>query len=738
MNHNKTIARLLAKENLTIQHGNYKTAWFDIKNRTLGLPLWKDMPKDTYDLFIGHEVGHALYTPYEGWHDSPEKIEGVPRSYMNVIEDARIERFVQNDYPGLVGPFRRGYMDLLDREFFGDIDDLDYDEVKLIDKINLKAKLGDMIEVPFSPVEKGFFDRAFTTTTFDEVVQLCREILAYTQENQSELLEQPDNEPDLDLPEGEQEMEDPSSSGHDDYMPGEESDEEEQTNAPSSEDSDDGEEEKEGDTKSETSEDSSDEPTEEAKDGEYSPEPEKDADTSITDEIFRRAEKDLIEGNDESGGQPLYMREPNQEVRNSVISSYQELKSDREKAWKRWYDDTNTDSATKKAELKSEFGTYYKQVKKSANYAVKEFEMRKAAYQWSRAQTAKSGSLDVNKVWSYKTNEDIFARVTNLADAKNHGMIMFIDFSGSMSGTLQHVLDQLIHLVVFCKAVNIPFDVYAFTTIHRDWNDGSVLQKDGEIAMSDVSIPLLISSSLKKKDFEEALFGLYLRKVGNEFRYEWDEPDSVSEYAVTGKREEFGSTPLNDALVLGHRMVKEFKAKHAVQKMNLIVLSDGDSNSLNVYSDHKMNKVTSRFSYYDTVLEIDGKQIRHDGGRGRELTKVLLENIQKRYGCRTLGFFVSDSSHNWNNMLWRMDIYGDDRKEANKEYRKFKCVSKENVLGYDNFYLVKGHGKLSTDSEEFNPSIDDSIAKIRSSFKKFSSSKKNNKTILTNFGKAVA
>ena len=107
----------------------------------------------------------------------------------------------------------------------------------------------------------------------------------------------------------------------------------------------------------------------------------------------------------------------------------------------------------------------------------------------------------------------------------------------------------------------------------------------------------------------------------------------------------------------------------------------------------------------------------------------LLKNIQKRYGCRTLGFFVSDCAHNWNNMLYRMDIYGDDRKEANKEYRKFKCVSKENVLGYDNFYLVKGHGKLATESDEFSASSDDSIAKIRSSFKKFSSSKKNNKTI---------
>jgi hypothetical protein len=46
------------------------------------------MGKDVYDLFVGHEVGHALETPYEGWHDSPEKLQGCPRSYINVIEDA--------------------------------------------------------------------------------------------------------------------------------------------------------------------------------------------------------------------------------------------------------------------------------------------------------------------------------------------------------------------------------------------------------------------------------------------------------------------------------------------------------------------------------------------------------------------------------------------------------------------------------------------------------------------------
>ena len=70
------LPKLLAKENITIQHGNYSTAWFDIKNRVLGLPMWKDMGKDVYDLLIGHEVGHALETPYEGWHDNPETLDG--------------------------------------------------------------------------------------------------------------------------------------------------------------------------------------------------------------------------------------------------------------------------------------------------------------------------------------------------------------------------------------------------------------------------------------------------------------------------------------------------------------------------------------------------------------------------------------------------------------------------------------------------------------------------------------
>ena len=79
------LAKLLAKENLSVQHGNYSTASFDVENRVLRLPLWKDKGKDVYDLLVGNEVGHALYTPVDGWHDSEKKIGKIPRAYLNIV-----------------------------------------------------------------------------------------------------------------------------------------------------------------------------------------------------------------------------------------------------------------------------------------------------------------------------------------------------------------------------------------------------------------------------------------------------------------------------------------------------------------------------------------------------------------------------------------------------------------------------------------------------------------------------
>ena len=729
MNQKSTLAKLLAKEDITVQYGNYHTAWFDIKDRILGLPQWKDMGNDVTDLLIGHEVGHALFTPFEGWHDSPEKLEGCPRSYINVIEDARIERHIKQQYAGLIGPMKRGYKKLFDDSFFGEAI-TNWDEVKLIDKINLRAKVGNLIDVPFNDAELVFYNRAMTTQTFGEVTDLVRDILAYTKENTPELIQQPQPQPSAEDLGGEENSEEQETgpSGHDDYDKPEESEQEEGKGAEGNDEGGDSESNNSGDKKTEN--DVNDE-------AESKGNVENQEDISATDEAFRRKEHTLLD-RDERGNQTAVANEPRKDIRDRMVVEYAELAADR----------ISHGEIKQYEHRKDEFRMYMNDVKRNVNYAVREFEMRKAAFRYSRAQTAKTGSIDVNRLWSYKTNEDIFSRVTKLADAKNHGMMMLIDYSGSMCGTMGQVMDQLLHLVTFCKTVNIPFDVYGFTSsntnLGRDvygYDNESYagpLSKEGEIGHCGLSLPQIVSSSLKKGDYENAMFHIWLRKELSVSSYSYDERMILSKF------EQYGSTPLNEALVNTHRLIKTFKQRNAVDKMNLVVISDGDANRVSVCKSKEVDYVNTD-SYGKTIINIDGKKVQMED-RGRGGTKSLLENIQKRYGVKTLGFFIADGSSNFwykiSDAKVDGDGYGmyeaDERKPYSRQFNKHKCVTFQDTLGYNEFYIVKNGKFLETEDDGFAPEEDATKGQITSQFKKYSKSKKNNKTLLTNFGKAVA
>ena len=708
MKQTSLLPKLLAKENVTIQHGNFKTAWFDIKNRVLGLPLWEDMHKDVYDLFVGHEVGHALETPFEGWHDSPEKLKGCPRSYINVVEDARIERKIQARYPGLVGSFNRGYNHLLDREFFGDLTNVDWDKVKLIDKINLKTKLGTKLEVPFNSEEQVFLHRSLNTQSFDEVLELVRDILAWTNENQEELMQKPEPQQ-SEEEEDNNESEIPESQGHDDAEESTENMEDDSG---------------QGESKSGESEKS--EESEEVKVNAVEPvhsREEQEQDISITDTIFREKEKTLTMGDDNI--QPVFIGDVNKDAMEKVVINYAKLKEARKNHKENYPEDIYRNFY--EGEI-PDFKQFMKTVKKNVQVAVKEFEMRKAAYQYSRATTAKTGTVDVNKLWSYKTNEDIFLTATNLANAKNHGMILLIDMSGSMSGSMRQVMDQVAHLVMFCKATNIPFDVYGFTSSNRDVGYEWQRQNQGVVELDDLSMPHICSSTFNKKDFIDSMEHIHMRATN---RASWGDLCSY---------EEWGSTPLNQALMVSTHLVKKFKAKHGVQKMNFITFTDGDANKISTYVDRDHDNIWP--DRHNAVIQVDGTMIKTRTG-SRVVTESLLNNLAKKYHTNNIGFFMANDNSDWRQRLWiladSMNKPSEEfKQQANKEYRQNKCVTMNKVLGYNEYYLVKGGKNLDTQEDDFAVKDDASNANIRTAFKKFAKSKKQNKVLMTKFGKAVA
>ena len=72
------LAKLLATEDLIVEHRQVETAQFNVQTRVLTLPQWEKASNFVYDMLVGHEVGHALFTPDQ---DSMGLcLHGIPRS----------------------------------------------------------------------------------------------------------------------------------------------------------------------------------------------------------------------------------------------------------------------------------------------------------------------------------------------------------------------------------------------------------------------------------------------------------------------------------------------------------------------------------------------------------------------------------------------------------------------------------------------------------------------------------
>ena len=219
MKDNSTLAKLLAEEDLHVVHKQVSTASFDVKRRELVLPIWKDMSKPVQDMLTLHEVGHALYTPLSMLEESKER--KIEHSFVNVVEDVRIEKMIQEKYLGAKSSFKRGYSELIGKDFFK-VNGKDISKLGLIDRINLHFK--NVPDVPFSSEELVWVDKVANTKTPADVLNLAEELYKYQSENQeSQSQEEQNAENPFQMPsgdDGEEEMESQGSGESEDDQSG--------------------------------------------------------------------------------------------------------------------------------------------------------------------------------------------------------------------------------------------------------------------------------------------------------------------------------------------------------------------------------------------------------------------------------------------------------------------------------------------------------------------------------------
>ena len=695
------LARLLATENLIVEHRKVPTASFDVERRVLTLPNWDRASGVVYDMLVGHEVGHALFTPNEDWTSEHK----CPKDFINVIEDARIEKLMKRKYPGLRKSFSGGYKELNDKDFFG-IEGEDFDTFSLIDRINLHFKIGASAMLPFSIEEQVFVARTDLAETFEEVCQIAVDVYNFSKQ---EKVQEPAPQ---EMPASQQQQ----GGGDNENIDAEQSEQqgEQMTHEEMLEEAERREEENDvGDY---------DEP------GEVG---------SETQSNFDRAAEQLT---NKYSNNPVYVEIPESVDLPTYIADWTEVHD--------WIDEYRSkflaggediDRSDRYDDVDKSYREFRKQSQKEVNYLVKEFECRKSADAYARAGQSKTGVLNTSKLHTYKYNDDIFKKVTVLPDGKNHGMIFVLDWSGSMGTVLMDTVKQLINLCWFCRKVQIPFEVYAFT---YEWNDAYFQGDEEEYGQEYAyerknnmlsvhkrfSLLNLATSRSNSKSFDTSIKHLYrLAYYYSRSAIYYHNPMGL----------DLSGTPLNESLITLKTLIPQFQKQNDLQKVNVCILTDGEGNNLSY--DVELNDYVGNRSVQANCCLRDrkiGRTYRHfDYEITNSLTTILLENLKDSFPqVNFIGFRIGNGS-DFSQLYKGIHGWKHDHDAIMKQWRKQKSWEL-NGLGYDSLYVL-GQTTLSSDVE-FDVEAGAKKTEISKSFRSMLKAKTTNKKILSSFATDIS
>ena len=700
------LARLLATEDLVVEHKKVETAQFNVHTRVLTLPMWEKASGTVYDLLVGHEVGHALYTPDEDWL----KTHKIPPQFVNVVEDARIEKLMKRRYGGLGKTFYRGYQELSEDDFFC-IDGEDISTYNLADKVNLHYKIGNFVNVPFDDDEKDIVSMIGETETFADVLIAAEALYRFCKEKQNH----EETNTKIDSLESTSQGSTQPASDLSDQQQGE------------------------NDQQEQSDENSSHGGTEEQKDQKEqisSQGAESTEDLEVkTMESLEDSLKDLIQ---EDTFENVYLEIPDVDL-STVIVPNSEIYKQCDFVW------SECEKENRFEFIDQKYNEFKKSAQKEVNYLVKEFECKKSAAAYARASTSKTGILDTTKLHTYQYNEDLFKKVTVLPDGKNHGLVFILDWSGSMGDVMLDTVKQLFNLMWFCKKVSIPFEVYAFTCewakVSYDCEGKAIMPKEmykkceGNIQITEYfSLLNLFTSTVRSNDLEKQMKAIFrlAASFGRTYYTIYPVPNGLG----------LSGTPLNETLVCLHKIIPQFKKQNNLEKVQCVVLTDGEAPPMKYHREIKRHWESESFigtgSIHTNCILRDRKigTTYSFNCEWHEQSQVLLNNLKDKFtDTNFIGIRVLESRDAGTFIRRYAGFYGDEYDKIVNSWKKTRAFSLKNA-GYHSYFGLSSNA-LSQDTE-FQVSEDATKTQIKSAFVKSLRTKKMNKKILSEFIDLVA
>ena len=513
----ETYVRMLAEERITVQlSATAKTASFDVLKRVLTRPIRVISSDEVADLFDLHEIGHALWTPAEGWHTSIVDL-GIPRRILNILEDVRIERLVKQRYPGSRRSFFIGYSKLAEDNFFGPVSG--WKKYDLIDRINVQAKTGFVLCE--SPEDAAWMERAEQTESFDDVVELAKELHAFLKEKNANKVPQMPQMPRGDngadeSQDGADESQDGDDNGADESQDGADGD------ADGSQDGADGDADgsQDGaDNGADGSQDGADNGADNGADG--SQDGDEDGEETSTSYSSKYEESLLDDGAAQTGVINAQMLDGNKPVYNfvdvrdcsaqveSILSRAKLLADTHNLDWPKLKginsyllgkDYIGVEKSWRCASLQGRYAEWASMRRDNIGrildrYSAQRsmFEQFKSAERSKYEQPYKSGRLDASKLWMNSINDNVFLTKTMSKAEQGHNIVLLLDFSISMKPAIDNMIIDALATVKLGMEFGFSVEIYAYTS---NPNHGWKLYKNPDTKFENLKLMHLAGTSL--------------------------------------------------------------------------------------------------------------------------------------------------------------------------------------------------------------------------------------------------
>ena len=213
--------------------------------------------------------------------------------------------------------------------------------------------------------------------------------------------------------------------------------------------------------------------------------------------------------------------------------------------------------------------------------------------------------------------------------------------------------------------------------------------------------------------------------------------------------------PMIEAVVAMKTVVEKFKLNNNLDIVNMALIHDGDSDSINCYwtssgvsyFNIKRTNVVMRDKETKTEYRLNTEENAYDNA----LRIATFDWFRKTTGVKIVGFFIVGAGRSAKGNITRRYYYGDGQciwdkfpKNANYYQRQEKTdelfsVLKENKFlesknpGYDSMYLIPGDKDLSIEHDELSVQGTVTASKLKNAFMKMNKKKQVSRVLVNRF-----